>query len=71
MTTDTSFLRDIYISVRCHLKTSTKPIYFYKMTLETELNIFKKLIGIKVPGNKRMYEFVIKFNSDYRNVSRR
>jgi carboxylesterase type B len=32
------------------MKTATKPIYFYKMSLETELNIFKKLAGATVPG---------------------
>ncbi|RZC31955.1 uncharacterized protein BDFB_007202 [Asbolus verrucosus] len=48
--TDTSFLRDVYFSTKHHLKTSTKPIYFYRMSLDTDLNVFKKLTRTTTPG---------------------
>lgn len=50
ITTDNSFLRGIYASVKIHRNTSKVPIYMYRLSLESELNFYKKILGIELPG---------------------
>ncbi|XP_044745323.1 uncharacterized protein LOC123307171 [Coccinella septempunctata] len=47
---DNLFIRDIYRSLKMHAETSDKPIYAYEVTVETSLNLCKKMFGITVPG---------------------
>ncbi|NP_001034534.1 putative esterase [Tribolium castaneum] len=48
--TDNFFLREIWRTVKYHNKTSSVPIYFYRMSIETDLNLFKNMFSITEPG---------------------
>ncbi|XP_017784079.1 PREDICTED: esterase B1-like [Nicrophorus vespilloides] len=48
--TDNFFLREIYNSVKYHLSTSNSPIYFYRFSMESSLNVYKNLAQIKDKG---------------------
>lgn len=50
ITTDNSFLRGIYSSIRHHRNTSNTPIYMYRLSLESDLCFYKKILGIELPG---------------------
>nr|CAI5846964.1 unnamed protein product [Callosobruchus analis] len=43
--TDNFFLYEIYRCTKLHLETNTYPIYFYRFSMETELNFMKILYG--------------------------
>lgn len=47
---DNLFVRDIYRSALIHSESSPIPVYLYKITLETNLNVFKKARQIQSPG---------------------
>lgn len=47
---DNFFIRDIYKSAILQSQTSSKPVFLYKMTIETKVNMLKKLLNIKEPG---------------------
>nr|CAH60168.1 putative esterase [Tribolium freemani] len=48
--TDTYFLRDIIFAIRQHTVTAKFPIYLYRMSVETKLNVFKRIGNIRAPG---------------------
>ncbi|RZC40939.1 esterase [Asbolus verrucosus] len=48
--TDSYFLEAIYRAAKLHAQTSSAPVYFYRISLETRLNFFKNLANIKAPG---------------------
>ncbi|CAH0550113.1 unnamed protein product [Brassicogethes aeneus] len=50
MTSDNCFVWGINYCVRKHASYSSEPIYFYRMSIETELNTFKILSNINSPG---------------------
>ncbi|XP_060517196.1 esterase B1-like isoform X2 [Cylas formicarius] len=50
ITTDNSFLRGILYSVQNHGGSSATPVYMYKMSLETNLNFYKAILSIELPG---------------------
>ncbi|RZC42621.1 COesterase and/or Abhydrolase 3 domain containing protein, partial [Asbolus verrucosus] len=48
--TDNCFLREIFCAIQYHVKTSSLPVYFYRVSVETNLNIWKRLNEITSPG---------------------
>jgi carboxylesterase type B len=48
--TDNHFLRDIMFATEHHSLTSKFPVYLYRMSIETKLNLFKTIGNIKAPG---------------------
>ncbi|KAJ3645073.1 hypothetical protein Zmor_022761 [Zophobas morio] len=48
--TDAHFLHGLYVTVISHINHAKSPLFLYKLVLETELNFFKNLLDIKVPG---------------------
>ncbi|XP_048520411.1 esterase B1-like [Dendroctonus ponderosae] len=50
ITTDNSFLRGIFSSVQHHLRTSNCPIYMYRLSLDSDLCFYKRMLGIELPG---------------------
>ncbi|RZC37636.1 COesterase and/or Abhydrolase 3 domain containing protein, partial [Asbolus verrucosus] len=47
--TDNFFLREILRTVKYHAATSSKPVFFYRMSIETSLNMLKNVNGITEP----------------------
>ncbi|KAJ3645088.1 hypothetical protein Zmor_022775 [Zophobas morio] len=47
---DIYFLYGIYDTIMTQSAVSKAPIYLYWMTLETKLNLFKMLLGVRIPG---------------------
>ncbi|CAG9761610.1 unnamed protein product [Ceutorhynchus assimilis] len=50
ITTDNSFLRGIFSSIKHHRRTSNAPIYMYRLSLESDLCFYKNIIQIELPG---------------------
>lgn len=50
LTTDNGFLRGIYSCIKRHVAQSSQPVFMYRMTVNTELNIYKRLTGMTLPG---------------------
>ncbi|XP_050307837.1 juvenile hormone esterase-like isoform X2 [Anthonomus grandis grandis] len=50
ITTDNSFLRGIFMSVRQHCRTSNHPIFMYRLSLESDICFYKQLLDIQLPG---------------------
>jgi carboxylesterase type B len=48
--TDNSFLRDIMFATQHHSASSDQPIFLYRMSVESKLNLFKKIGSITAPG---------------------
>ncbi|CAH0550114.1 unnamed protein product [Brassicogethes aeneus] len=48
--TDNYFLLGVYRSAKHHIETNDQPIYFYRFSLDTELNFLKRLLDISDPG---------------------
>ncbi|XP_044265430.1 juvenile hormone esterase-like [Tribolium madens] len=48
--TDNYFLRDIIFAVKHHAATSKFPVYLYQMSVQSSLNIMKRLSNITAPG---------------------
>ncbi|KAJ3657575.1 hypothetical protein Zmor_009364 [Zophobas morio] len=48
--TDVTFLRGIFQAVKGHVKTCQKPVYLYRMSIESELNAFKKIFKYESKG---------------------
>jgi carboxylesterase type B len=48
--TDNAFVRDIMFAVRHHSVTSDQPIFLYRMSIESKLNLIKKVKNIIAPG---------------------
>ncbi|KAB0804411.1 hypothetical protein PPYR_01381 [Photinus pyralis] len=48
--TDNMFIWPIQKNLRYHAKSSTNPTYFYRMSIDTSINLFKRSINIKLPG---------------------
>ncbi|CAH1365806.1 unnamed protein product [Tenebrio molitor] len=44
------FVRDIIFAAQHHSVTSGQPVFLYRMSLESELNVYKKAGGITAPG---------------------
>ncbi|KAK5647705.1 hypothetical protein RI129_002597 [Pyrocoelia pectoralis] len=47
---DNFFVWAVYIAAKQHCLTSHQPIYLYRMTVESSLNVYKKFSQIKSPG---------------------
>jgi hypothetical protein len=48
---DVIFLYGIYVTVMNHFQASKAPTYVYQVSIETQLNFFKKFTKVTVPGN--------------------
>ncbi|XP_064211368.1 uncharacterized protein LOC655784 [Tribolium castaneum] len=48
--TDNYFLRDIIFAVKHHAATSKFPVYLYQMSVDSSLNVMKRLSNITAPG---------------------
>ncbi|XP_049817662.1 juvenile hormone esterase isoform X2 [Aethina tumida] len=48
--TDNYFLLGVYESIKKHLETTNQPIYFYRFSLDTNMNFLKRVFGITSPG---------------------
>uniref|UniRef100_A0A1Y1LJP8 Carboxylesterase type B domain-containing protein n=5 Tax=Photinus pyralis TaxID=7054 RepID=A0A1Y1LJP8_PHOPY len=44
------FLRPVYNTVRYHRDTARCPIYFYRVSIDSQLNAEKRFMGITKPG---------------------
>ncbi|KAJ3645083.1 hypothetical protein Zmor_022770 [Zophobas morio] len=47
---DTHFIFGIYVTIMTQFAISKAPIYLYRMTVETNLNFYKVLLNIQMPG---------------------
>ncbi|KAJ3657573.1 hypothetical protein Zmor_009362 [Zophobas morio] len=50
ISSDITFLRGIYQAIKGHVKTAQKPVYLYRVSIETELNAFKRILKYKHKG---------------------
>lgn len=50
MRTDIFFYRSIYTTAINHAATSNTPVYLYRVTVESAMNMYKIIIGCKTPG---------------------
>jgi carboxylesterase type B len=48
--TDNLFLREMLLTTKRHAETSSVPIFLYRMSIETSLNMMKNIFGIEEPG---------------------
>nr|CAH7738335.1 unnamed protein product [Callosobruchus chinensis] len=61
--TDNFFLYEIYRCTKLHLETNNYPIYFYRFSMETELNFMKILYGYTEKGACHADEFSYLFKN--------
>uniref|UniRef100_A0A1Y1NAI3 Carboxylic ester hydrolase n=1 Tax=Photinus pyralis TaxID=7054 RepID=A0A1Y1NAI3_PHOPY len=47
---DNIFVFPTYATVKHHCSTSKKPVYLYRMTVDSNLNMFKKIMGVTTAG---------------------
>lgn len=59
--TDTFFMHGIQNSIQLHLEHSKSPIYFYKFSMDSKLNIFKNMFPSTAGYEGFIYEY-FKFN---------
>ncbi|KAK9875478.1 hypothetical protein WA026_007869 [Henosepilachna vigintioctopunctata] len=59
---DNFFIRDLFRSATLHAQHNSNPLYLYEMTLETSLNTFKAMSGVKHPGVSHGDELSYLFN---------
>lgn len=50
MQTDVFFLHPTFVSLKLHLSVSNVPIYFYRVSIQSKLNLYKKIAGITNSG---------------------
>ncbi|XP_066152523.1 esterase FE4-like isoform X1 [Euwallacea fornicatus] len=50
ITTDNSFLRGILSSIKHHRRTSQSPIYMYRLSIDSNLCFYKRMLEIELPG---------------------
>jgi hypothetical protein len=43
-------VRDIIFAAQHHSVTSDQPVFLYRMSVQSELNVYKKAGGITAPG---------------------
>jgi carboxylesterase type B len=65
METDSSFLGNIHSTIRYFNSTSSKPIYFYRFSLESRLNLFKTVFQITTSGAAHGDDIGYLFNSNF------
>ncbi|KAF5276535.1 hypothetical protein FQR65_LT03965 [Abscondita terminalis] len=47
---DNMFLRPVYNTARIHVATSKSPVYLYRMSIDSKLNLYKRFFKITEPG---------------------
>lgn len=53
---DIFIVRGIHVTIRNLLKTISYPIYLYKFAFDGDLNMYKKLTKMDVPGRENLYK---------------
>ncbi|KAK5647709.1 hypothetical protein RI129_002601 [Pyrocoelia pectoralis] len=62
---DNFFVWSTYAAVKHHCSTSQKPVYLYRMSVESTLNLTKKVVGTKNPGVCHGDDVRYLFKTDY------
>ena len=57
MLSDAHFIYGMYVTILTQYSKSDAPTYLYRMSVESELNILKKVLKIEVPGMTILVHF--------------
>lgn len=58
---DPMFLYGIFLTALNQASRSSLPVYMYRMSVETDLNVFKRIMNVSIPGKIQSDQLTIIF----------